>query len=97
MNKAILLLSLLVSFSSQAGQCQLIFSSQERGRIQFMDFDRQSVEVVKLEECVGLGKRNLGRNVRARTLIRDEVRMITSVRYHYSGDGLRSSGSMSKH
>ena len=89
-----LFLMVFVARTALAGTCEYHLSSVEHGRLNFMDYKKVVKEQTSLEDCIHHAKTQLGKKTRATTLIRDEIRKNTSVRYKFSDNRIHSSGTI---
>ncbi len=92
MKKLFFLILLAMSSSVYAGTCEIWYQSQVRFRLDFMDILAEKHANMNLEDCVTQAQRRLGQRARARTVIRNEVRLLTGSRYKFSDGTLSSRG-----
>lgn len=92
MKSTLLTLLLALPFTAQAGTCEVWYQSEVKFQLHFMDILHETHENMTLEECARQSQLRLGRRARARTLIRNEMRLLTGSRYRYSDRTMVSKG-----
>jgi hypothetical protein len=92
MKTTLLTLLLALSFTARAGTCEVWYHSQVKFQLDFMDILHETHENMTLEDCARQSQLRLGKRARARTLIRNEMRLLTGSRYRYSDRTMFSKG-----
>ncbi len=92
MKSAIVALLLAVPFAARAGTCEVWYQSEVKFRLNFMDILHERHENMTLEDCARQSMRRLGQRARARTYIRNEVRLLTGSRYRFNDGTMVSKG-----
>ena len=94
MKKLLGLLLLAFTTTASAGTCEIWYQSQVDFGLHFMDILPERHENMNLEDCARQAQRRLGQRARARTMIRNEMRLLTGSRYRFSDGTLRASGNL---
>ncbi len=62
--------------------------------MRFGAFSPMDFEASSLEECVHRTESNLGKKVRAKTMIRNELRLVTGAAYTYQDERVSAKGDL---
>ena len=91
LKQLVLILGLLLPALSYAGQCELMLSSEEIGKLMFHDgrYTKLAGEFT-LEECLEEAQQRLGSIKHMQTLIRNDYRYITTVNCRFSDNQISS-------